>query len=161
MKTVTIAAALAGTVIVAAQAPPSVAYPEGFRSWQHVKSSVIGPDHASFANRGGFHHFYANGAALEGYRTGKFPSGAVIVDEAVVAKNGEERLKGILLEGERRGIDVMVKDDRVYADTGGWGFEHFSGTEKTGTLSGDAKSKCFACHGKQAARDSVFSAIRP
>lgn len=157
----TIAAALAWTAAAAPQTQPAVPFPEGFRAWQHVKSDVVGAEHASFANRGGFHHFYANSVAIEGYRTGKFPNGSVLVDEGVVAKNGEERLKGILLEGERRSIDVMVKDDRVYKDTGGWGFEHFNGTDKTGTLSSEARSKCFECHGKQVDRDSVFGKIRP
>ena len=159
--TLRILAALAGPVIFAAQADPPVAYPEGFRSWQHVKTDVVGPEHASFANRGGFHHFYANAAALEGFRTGKFPNGSVLVDENVVAKDGEDRLKGLQLEGERRAVDVMVKDDRLYKDTGGWGFEHFNGNNRTGTLTTDARGKCFACHGKQTDRDSVFGRIRP
>lgn len=157
-----LAAALAGAVMSAAQPQPGVVtYPDGFRSWQHVKSDLVGPEHASFPNRGGFHHFYANGTAIEGYRTGKFPNGSILVDEGIVAKNGEDKLKGIVLEGDRRSIDVMVKDDRLYKDTGGWGFEHFNGTDRTGTLSSVAKGKCFACHGTQVDRDSVFSAIRP
>ena len=155
-------AVFAWTAIFAAvPAQPVVAYPEGFRSWQHVKSSVVGPEHASFANCGGFHHFYANAAALEGYRTGRFPNGSILVDEGVVAKNGEDRQKGILLEGERRSIDVMVKDDGRYKDTGGWGFEHFDGSATTGSLTSEARGKCFACHGKQTERDSVFGRIRP
>lgn len=157
-----LAAAFAGAVMSAAQPQPGVvAYPEGFRSWQHVKSALVGPEHASYPNRGGFHHFYANSVALEGYRTGKFPNGSVLVDEGLVAKNGEDKLKGLLLEGDRRSVDVMVKDDRLYKDTGGWGFEHFNGTDRAGTLSSGAKGKCFACHGMQVDRDSVFSAIRP
>jgi len=157
-----IVALVAWKAIFAAEpAQPAVAYPEGFRSWQHVKSSLVGPEHASFANRGGFHHFYANAAALEGYRTGKFPNGSMIVDEGVVAKAGEDRQKGILFEGERRTVDVMVKDDRLYKDTGGWGFEHFNGSSTTGTLTGEARGKCFACHGMQTERDSVFGRIRP
>ena len=156
-----LATALVGAILSAAQPQAPVPYPDGFRGWQHVKSSVVGPEHASFANRGGFHHFYANAAAIEGYRTGTFPNGSVLVDEGVVAKPGEDRLKGILLEGDRRSVDVMVKDDRLYKDTGGWGFEHFDGTGRAGTLSSDAKGKCFACHGMQTSRDSVFGRIRP
>jgi len=160
-RTLTIAAILSASVVVGAEPDPPVAYPEGFRSWQHVKSSVVGPEHASFANRGGFHHFYANTPALEGYRTGHFPNGSVLVDEAVYAKNGDDKLKGILLEGDRRAIDVMVKDDRLYKTTGGWGFEHFNASDKAGTLSSPAKGTCFECHGTQVDRDSVFSRIRP
>ena len=157
-----VVAILAWKAMLAAEpAQPAVAYPDGFRSWQHVKSSVVGPEHGSFANRGGFHHFYANAAAVEGYRTGRFANGSILVDEGVVAKSGEDRQKGILLEGERRSVDVMVKDDRLYKDTGGWGFEHFDGVATTGTLTSDARGKCFACHGKQTERDSVFGRIRP
>ena len=155
-----LAAALSGPIVFAARQPPPVPYPEGFRSWQHVKSDVVGPDHRSFPNRGGFHHFYANAAAIAGYRTGKFPDGSVIVDENVAGKDGENAAKGMLLEGDRRGIDVMVKNDRVYKDTGGWGFEHFNGSDRTGTLPAEARSKCFECHGKQTERDSVFGRLR-
>jgi len=154
------AAVLVGSAIHAAQPQPSVAYPEGFRTWQHVKTTAVGAAHASFPNRGGFHHFYANALALEGYRTGTFPNGSVIVDENVLARDGEGRQQGILLEGDRRGIDVMVKDDRVFKDTGGWGFEQFKGTGTAGTLSSAGRTKCFECHGKMTGRDSVFSTLR-
>jgi hypothetical protein len=40
--------------------PAQVAYPDGFRSWTLVKSLIVGPDHQSFAKRGGIHHYYAN-----------------------------------------------------------------------------------------------------
>jgi len=159
--TVVLLAGLLASAIFAPQGPPAVEYPEGFRSWQHVKTDVVGSEHASFAARGGFHHFYANSVAIEGYRTGTFPNGSVLVDEGVAAKNGEDRSKGMLLEGERRSVDVMVKDDRRYTDTGGWGFEHFNASEKTGTLSSSGRTKCFECHGTQTARDSVFGRIRP
>ena len=56
-----------------------VAYPEGYRTWAHVKSTLIGPTHKNFATMGGFQHIYANEAALTGYRTRNFPEGSVIV----------------------------------------------------------------------------------
>src|SRR5438876_8247529 len=102
-----------------------VPYPEGFRSWVMVKSLVVGPDHATFPNRGGIHHYYANEKAVIGYKTGAFPNGSIVVDEAVFTKDGDGPAKGILFEGERRFLDVMVKDARSYEGTGGWGYEHF------------------------------------
>src|SRR5262245_44232341 len=60
---------------------PPVPYPEGFRSWTVVKSLIVGPDHDSFAKRGGIHHYYANDKAVAGYRTGTFPDGSIVVDE--------------------------------------------------------------------------------
>jgi hypothetical protein len=59
----------------------TVAYPENFRSWSHVKSGVIGPQHKNFASLGGIHHVYANPQAMAGYRTRKFPEQSVIVFE--------------------------------------------------------------------------------
>ena len=54
-----------------------------------------------------------------GYRTGTFPDGSIVVDEAVFTKDGEGRASGILLEGDRRFLDVMVKDGRRFETTGG------------------------------------------
>jgi len=149
---------LTAAVLLWAEDKPDVPYPAGFRSWQHVKSIVVGPEHKSFAIRGGIHHYYANDKAMEGYRTGKFPNGSVIVDEAVFTKEGEGPAKGILLEGDRRALDVMVKNDPLYTETGGWGFEHFDRDNETGLLSASARATCHSCHSRQ--KDCVFSAVR-
>ena len=156
-----LAAALSFSAVIAGQSSPPVPYPEGYRSWRHVKSSLVQAEHASFPNRGGIHHFYANSKAVDGYSSGKFPNGSVIVDEGVFTIEGEGARKGIVQEGERRSLDVMIKDDRLFKDTGGWGFQHFDRSGRTGTLSADGQGKCFACHGSQNDRDSVFSRIRP
>jgi hypothetical protein len=93
---------------IMAAASPEVPFPGAYRSWQHVKSVVIGPEHKSFATEGGkIFHFYANQQAVAGYRAGKFPNGAVIVRETLRAKAGESESKGILNEGERVAVDVM------------------------------------------------------
>jgi hypothetical protein len=154
------AVVMAGAALLAqTKEAPDVPYPRDFRSWRHVKSIVIGPEHASFPNRGGIHHYYANEQALEGYRTGTFPNGSVIVDEAVFTKDGTGQGKGILLEGDRRALDVMVKNDQLYKDTGGWGFEHFDRDSPAGMLPSADRRKCLDCH-STAARDHVFSTIR-
>lgn len=139
---------------------PNVPYPRDFRSWHHVKSIVIGPEHSSFATRGGIHHYYANDQAMKGYRTGAFPDGSIVVDEGVFTKAGEGPTRGLTLEGDRRSLDVMMKDARIYKDTGGWGFEHFDGDDKTAKLDTSRRAKCQECHA-QAKRDFVFSSLRP
>ena len=150
------------TAVLAASAGdrPLVPYPDGFRSWTVVKSLVIGPDHTSFATRGGMHHYYANEKAVRGYRSGRFPDGAIVVDEAVLTKDGEGPAKGILFEGERRALDVMVKDPRRYASTGGWGYEHFEKDDRDGRLSIRDRAACNACHATSPT-DHVFSRFRP
>jgi hypothetical protein len=157
-QTIAVAAVFA-TAAILAERKTDVPYPRDFRSWQHVKSIVIGPEHKSFPMRGGIHHYYANDQAMKGYRTGKFPNGSVIVDEAVLTTDGQGQAKGILLEGDRRGLDVMIKNDRLYKDTGGWGFEHFDSNGTTGTLPASGQATCQECHAK-AKRDHVFSAVR-
>jgi hypothetical protein len=152
--------AIVTTAAIWADDKPDVPYPRDFRSWHHVKSIVVGPEHKSFTVRGGIHHYYANDQAMKGYRTGRFPNDSVIVDEAVLTKDGQDQAKGILLEGDRRGLDVMVKNDRLYKDTGGWGFDHFDRDSTTGTLSTSARASCQECHSK-AKRDHVFSTMRP
>jgi hypothetical protein len=151
---------LATMVTLFAQDKSPVPYPDGFRSWTHVKSLIVGPDHESFSKRGGIHHYYGNDKAVVGYRTGIFRDGSVVVDEAVFTKEGEGRTKGLLFEGERRFLDVMVKDSRRYGSTGGWGYEHFERDDTTGRLSGSDQATCSACHSK-AQTDHVFSRMRP
>jgi hypothetical protein len=138
---------------------PAVPFPDGYRSWQHVKSVVIGPEHKSFSSEGGkIFHFYANQQAVEGYRAGKFPNGAVIVRETLHTIAGEGESKGILKEGEQVGLDVMRKDDRLYRETAGWGFATFNG--KDAGIAEKDRAQCYACHSKQKDHDLVFSTLR-
>jgi cytochrome P460 len=147
-------------IAIRAQSQPDVPYPHDFRSWHHVKSIIVGPGHPSFAARGGIHHYYANDKAIEGYRTGTFANGSVIVDEGVFTREGEGAAKGIVLEADRRSLDLMVKDDQLYKDTAGWGFDHFNRDDRKGTLDASGRAKCEECH-SQAARDHVYSSVRP
>ena len=147
------------TIAATAAQPTPIPFPRDYRSWQHVRTIVVGPEFSSFATRGGIHHYYANATAVEGYRTGHFPNGSIIVDEGVFTEDGTGGTKGIVMEGDRRSLDVMVKNDRLYADTGGWGFEHFEGTEASGQTDVKRRTRCYECHSKSDT-DHVFSKIR-
>lgn len=153
---------LSAAILLAATTPllaadPEVPYPEGYRGWRHVKSMVIEQGHPLFESFGGIHHLYANARALRGYRTGKFPDGAVIVFDLLDA----QRADAALTEGERKVLGVMRKDARRYAATGGWGFEGFAGGDKTRRVAGaNAATACFACHAAQKDSDYVFSSLR-
>jgi hypothetical protein len=134
-----------------------VPYPEGYRSWAHVKSMVIEEGHPLYKSFGGIHHIYANAKAMEGYRAGRFPDGAVIVFDLLEAP----RADNAVTEGARKVAGVMHKDQKRYASTGGWGFEGFAGGDKAQRVVGkEAESACFACHAPQKARDYVFSSLR-
>jgi hypothetical protein len=139
------------------QLTTAVDYPEGYRHWTHVKSELIGPDSPAHKRFGGLHHIYANDKAMEGYESGKFPDGSVLIFDLL-----EVQIKdGVTTEGARRFVDVMQKDSKKFATSGGWGFEEFRGDSKTErNLNEQAKAECFACHTKRAQQDFVFSSFR-
>lgn len=144
-----------------AQEVRHVPFPESYRSWQLVKSIVVGPDSSLFATRGGIHHYYANRLAIAGYKTGKFPEGAIIVDEAMWMKDGDGLAKGIWLENGRRFIEVMSKDANLYKATDGWGYERFEGETHNGQLGPDGQAHCNDCHEKAQSHNHVYSSLRP
>lgn len=139
-----------------AESDTKVPFPPDYRNWTVVKSSLVGPESKFFAARGGFHHFYANRKAMEGYRTGKFPNGSVIVDEGVYVQEKD----GITIEGQRRSVELMWKDTKRYSKTGDWGFERFEGDNQSAGASSHIRERCFSCHSKQKSRDCVFSEFR-
>lgn len=132
-----------------------VPYPEGYRLWAHVKTTVIGPQSADFQRNGGIHHFYANPKAMEGYRTGAFADGAVLVDDSMEANEKA----GTITEGARHRVAVMVKDAALYRAHGGWGFEVFKADGRDPALTAEGRAACFACHSN--ARNLVFGEYRP
>ena len=132
-------------------------FPKEFRKWAHVKSVLVGPQSAAFATEGGIHHIYANEKALEGYSTGKFPDGSVLVYDLLETKE----FAGNTIEGPTRRIDVMVKQSERYRTTGGWEFMSFPGANQTdGRLTAERKAACFACHAQRKDHDFVFSEFR-
>ncbi|MFN7995833.1 MAG: cytochrome P460 family protein [Bryobacteraceae bacterium] len=155
MNRVLTAVGATSTIVCALMAAGDPApYPKEYRRWVHVKTTVIGPQSPNFARNGGVHHFYANAPALEGYRTGKFPDGAVLIDDLLEAKE----VDGVTSVGARKRVAVMTKQSSRFGDTGGWDFEIFKGDPAEATLKPEGKAACFACH--QKARDSVFSEFR-
>ena len=165
MKVAAVVSAVSALVlfarVVAAQSvtPPAnaVPYPDGYRTWAHVKSSVIGPTHANFATTGGFQHIYANAAAMTGYRTRAFPDGAVIVFEWLEMQEKQ----GAFSEGPRRQLDVMVKDSKLYASSGGWGFQRFAKDSRTELAATPTPQQCFTCHERLRKDGLVLSMYRP
>jgi hypothetical protein len=143
---------LAGAVYVFADSDPPVPFPSGYRKWAVTRSLVAGPENRN----AGFHHYYANPNALEGFATGKFPDGSVIVDERLeIEKRGSDSL-----EGKRVSVAVMMKDGGRYAETGGWGFDIVAGDGETLGAPAAVRTGCYSCHSKQKDHDFVFSALR-
>lgn len=157
MKHLLAALTLFAVIQPALAGAPEVPYPAGYRDWRHVKSMTIETGHPLFEAFGGTHHLYANRQALAGYKTGKFPDGAVIVFDLLEAKSADHAVT----EGARKVLGVMHKDAKKFAATGGWGFEGFGGGDKKNRVVRDnAASACFGCHAPQKDHDYVFSQAR-
>ena len=140
-----------------AQSDSQVAYPSNYRNWVHVRSALVDPNSPKAGRYGGLHHIYANEKALEGYRTGVFPDGSVIVFDLLETRENA----GTTVEGSRKFIDVMSKESKRYPDTGGWGFEEFVSDSQTDrALTSEAKVACFGCHTRRKSNDFVFSSFR-
>ena len=128
----------------------------GYREWVHVKSGVLGAEFPTEPERG-IHHVYANRTALTGFENGTFEDGSVVVYDLVsLSEKG-----GVGTEGPRRRIDVMVKDSKHYADTGGWGFGRFMADDhEHDIMTPDLNKVCFQCHEKQKNHGMIFSQFR-
>src|SRR4030095_12510955 len=150
---------LIGWVSAAQQPSPAnetVAYPEGYRNWVHVKSALVSPAHKNFAAIGGFQHIYANSEAMAGYRTRNFPEGSIIVFDWLEMRDNN----GAFEEGPRRQVDVMVKDSQRFAKTGGWGFQRFVKDSKTQLAEAATPQQCFACHERLKKDGLILSSYR-
>jgi hypothetical protein len=144
-------AALGCALALLADSGQTVPFPAGYRTWTVTRSFI-----AKEGPNGGFHHYYANPQAMEGFMAGKFPDGAVIVDERLeVDQHG-----GGSFEGKRISIAVMRKDSRQYSQTGGWGFDGTLGDSQVLSAPADMRAGCYGCHSKQKDGDFVYSTFR-
>lgn len=135
----------------------AVPYPEGYREWTHVSSAFVGPQNSGYERNGGLHHIYANKEALLGYKSGRFPDASMIVVDWLEPREKD----GVVTEGPRRRLDVMLKDGKRDAETGGWRFEQFKGDSRTDRLvTPEVAARCFACHSQRKDQDFVFSTLR-
>lgn len=79
----------------------SVQYPQNFRRWVHVGTGIIMPGGPIPESEQGMHHIFANEKAVDGYASGNFADGSIIVYELREA----QQKSGVISEGERRRVD--------------------------------------------------------
>lgn len=139
----------------------SVPYPDGYRAWTFLHSSVVPSSFGGFSKSpcvkpctNGIFHFYANDLAMKGLRSGVYPDGAIIAEEMLELQIGEKGNGG---EGRRVLTAVMVKDSSRYAETGGWGYGHFDEGSKVNRLDTKAQQACHQCHVSRKDQGYVFT----
>jgi hypothetical protein len=139
-------------------AADSVQYPDGFRHWVHVASGVLMPGvNPQLVSEEGMRHIFANQKAVDGYASGDFADGSIIVYEL---HQVQQQKNGVIVEGDRKRVDVMIKDSNLYTSTGGWRFERFWGDEQRQDALHGAGAGCFECHSKANSHGFVFSQLR-
>ena len=157
----TVAAAVAFTARASDEDSPIFVteIPRGYREWR-----LISVAHEE-GNLNDIRAILGNDEAIKAYREGKlpFPEGTVIARIAWRHVSSEENNKVFgrdqsFVAGSPTNVQLMVKDSKKYAATGGWGFGHFD----DGRPAADAVlGTCFACHEKTKASDLVFTHYAP
>jgi hypothetical protein len=137
-------------------ASESVEYPDGYRTWTHIKSMVLHKHHPLENPFMGIHHVYGNDQGVKGTKSGQFDDGAILVFDLLKYETQDNAST----EGDRILLGVMIKDSIKYPSTGGWGFEGFKGNSRSERLVSDDGQSCFACHASQKQADYVFSSWR-
>jgi hypothetical protein len=131
-----------------------VAIPEGYRRWQ-----LIAPAQEA-APLDELRAVLGNAVAIEAYGKGDLP----FPDGTVLAKLAWKHVPSPVFEpasvpGRPTTVQIMVKDSKRYAATGGWGFGRFVG----GRPVDEAQHRtCFACHEALVKdHDFVFTRFAP
>lgn len=152
------AALFAGIAPFAAQSADTIKLPAGYRSWFHVNTMVIDKASPLFEGLGGMHNVYVNSRGQAALKKGvAYPDGSVFVSDVHEFTMSD----GSYVEGPRKGLGVMVKDQKKYASTGGWGFQLFAGGDPKKPIVNDAAKQCFECHQPKKDQDYVFSTYIP
>ena len=165
-------AVAAAAVVVASSAPVSghtdeaaspiygVTIPPGYRDWKMIAVAQLKTDKIDQMRAQ-----LGNEIAIKAFKEGKmpFPDGAVIVAlhwTRVSSADNNKVLAGpfpgaqSFVVGSPVNMQVMVKDSKKYAATGGWGFGDF----KDGKPGDEALHKtCFSCHEPARDHDFVFT----
>jgi hypothetical protein len=141
-----------------------VTIPPGYREWKMiaVDQLITGKVDQLRAQLG-------NEIAINAYREGTrpFPDGTIIVAlhwNRVPSEDNNKILAGpfpgaqSFVVAARKNMQIMVKDSKKYAATGGWGFADFT-DDKPGDKA--LHETCFPCHAPAKAQDFVFTHYAP
>jgi hypothetical protein len=145
--------------------PGGLAFSEfrGYESWQVVSISQDGPLVAAVL---------ADPVMIKAFEAGAPGNGKPFPDGARMAKvhwtpKKMEAFPAATVPGAQHDVDLMIKDSKRFADSGGWGYGVFeydaaSDTFKPGTTADKPPqandAKCgFACHTSVKTRDYVFT----
>lgn len=156
-KNLLFAAMFLSVSVLASAAEPPVApngialYPD-YMSWK-----VIAPSYRE--DKGQIRIITGNDIAVTALQTGKnpLPDGSVLAKVAWKAEKNSA-FPDATEPGEFAQVEFMVKNAKLYPDTGGWGFARFLGNElKPYGKDTTFVNECFNCHKPVANNDYLFT----
>jgi hypothetical protein len=149
-----LAPAMLAAAVAAAGSPTSPIYgvtiPDGYRQWEFIAPALEAEPLDELRIVVG------NRTAVDAYRAGTLP----FPDGAVLVKLAWKRLQSpdfapASVPGPATTVQVMAKDSRKYAASGGWGYGRFIDGQPVDVAQHET---CFACHeGRVKDRDYVFT----
>lgn len=129
----------------------NIEYPKGLTNWRVIGTSIRSDNNTQRVILG-------NSIAIKAARanTGKqeWPKGAILAK--LVWKNDTlATWKAATVPGDFVHAEIMLRDTKKYATTGGWGFARWTGLDlKPHSQDSNAGEACFTCH--QAAKDTNY-----
>ena len=131
-----------------------VTIPEGYRKWQVIAPAEEG------APLDELRVVLGNPAAVKAIEnsTLPYPDGAMFVKLAYKRKQSPD-FESATVPGQPTTVQVMVKDSRRYASSGGWGYGRFINGQPADLTQ---HQTCFACHAARVKdRDYIFTHYAP
>ena len=146
-----------------------VTIPAGYRDWKLIAVSEI-----AAGDKSQLRAEFGNDVAIKAFKEGRlpFPDGSIVIAQHWAKQSSAENDSVLAMAPMVAGLDspksfipgsfinmqVMVKDSKKYAASGGWGFADF----KDGKPGDEALTKtCFPCHEPAKAHDFVFTHYAP
>ena len=133
-------------------APNGIALYPGYMNWK-----VVAPSYRE--DKGHIRIITGNDIAVTALSEGKnpLPDGSVLAKVAWKAEH-HPSFPDATEPGTFVQVEFMVKDSKIYKETGGWGFARFVGNElKPYGKDADFVSECFNCHKPVADNDYLFT----
>jgi hypothetical protein len=146
-----------------------VTIPSGYRDWKLIAVSEI-----AAGDKSQLRAEFGNDIAIQAFKDGKlpFPDGSIVIAHHWTKESSPDNDKVLGMVPMVAGLDspksfipgsfinmqIMVKDSKKYAASGGWGFADF----KNGKPADEALHKtCFPCHQPAKDRDYVYTRYAP